>query len=66
MCADGGQYAAVFNADGEKGKVEITLSDLEIEGASSAEELWSGEKTLISDSFEVSLNSHGAKVYKIV
>ena len=66
MCADGGQYAAVFNADGEKGKVEITLSDLEIEGASSAEELWSGEKTLIRDSFEVSLNSHGAKVYKIV
>ena len=65
MCADGGQYAAVFNAGYDDGSVKVSLTDLEIENASSMIELWSGEEYEISDSFEASLNSHGARVYKI-
>ena len=66
VCADGGQYAAVFNAGESSGKVKISLSDLEIDNASGATELWSGEKKDIGESFEVSLDSHGAKAFKIL
>ena len=65
VCSEGGQYAAVFNAGSNDGTVRIKLSDMEIYDASSVVELWSGEKQDIQDEFEVNLNSHGAKAYKI-
>lgn len=65
VCPEGGQYAAVFNTGRNDGTVRIKLSDMEIYDASSVVELWSGEKQDIQDEFEVNLNSHGAKAYKI-
>lgn len=65
VCSEGGQYAAVFNAGSNDGSVKIKLSDMEIYNDASAIELWSGEKQDIHDEFEVKLNSHGAKAYKI-
>lgn len=66
MCAGGGQYAAIFNAGESRGTVTIALADLEIEHAASATELWSGEKFAISEGFEVTVNAHGGKAFKIV
>ncbi len=37
VCADGGQYAAVFNAGGDSGTVSVPLIDLEAENAAQAE-----------------------------
>lgn len=65
VCSEGGQYAAVFNAGSNDGTVKIKLSDMEIYNDASAIELWSGVQQDIHDEFEVKLNSHGAKVYKI-
>lgn len=65
VCSEGGQYAAVFNAGSNDGTVKIKLSDMEIYNDASAIELWSGEKQDIHDEFDVKLNSHGAKAYKI-
>lgn len=65
MCADGGQYAAIFNAGETNGKIMIDLTDLEIENANTAIELWSGEKVDIGESFEVAVSAHGAKGYLI-
>lgn len=47
------------------GTIEIQLRDLEIEHASTAMELWSGEESTIDSSLTVSLNAHGAKAYQI-
>ena len=47
------------------GTIEIQLRDLEIEHASTAMELWSGEESKIDSSLTVSLNAHGAKAYQI-
>lgn len=65
VCAEGGQYAAVFNVGDHNGTIEIQLRDLEIEHASTAMELWSGEESTIDSSLTVSLNAHGAKAYQI-
>lgn len=63
--ADGGHYAALFNAGEETGTVTLSLSDLELYGAYEATELWSGETSTVAGSFEVSLASHGAKAWKL-
>ena len=65
VCSEGGQYAAVFNTGSNDGTVKIKLSDMEIYNDASAIELWSGVQQDIHDEFEVKLNSHGAKAYKI-
>lgn len=63
--ADGGQYLAVFNAGETDGTVNIDLPSLELDGTFAAEELWSGEKTAVSDNFDVVLPAHGAKAFLI-
>ena len=63
--ADGGHYAALFNAGEEAGSITLSLSDLELYGSYEAVELWSGEKSTAEGSFEVSLASHGAKAWKL-
>lgn len=65
LCAGGGQYAAVFNTGGSGGTVSVPLSDLEIDSAASATELWSGAEAKAGDALAVSLRPHGAKAYKI-
>ena len=65
LCAGGGQYAAVFNTGGSGGTVSVPLSDLEIDSAASATELWSGAEAKAGDALTVSLRPHGAKAYKI-
>ncbi len=65
-CSDGGQFIAVFNTGDCNSEIEISLSDCEIENASSCIELWSGEAADISaGTVKLSLNSHGAKAYYI-
>ena len=59
---EGGSYAAVFNAGDKDSEVEIALADLEITPVSCTE-LWSGEKTDVSESIRVKLGTHGAKAF---
>ncbi|MGN0633213.1 MAG: glycoside hydrolase family 27 protein [Oscillospiraceae bacterium] len=66
VCSEGGQYAAVFNTGDKDGSVKIRLFEMEIYDPVSAVELWSGERLDIHDEFEVKLNSHGAKAYKMI
>ncbi len=47
------------------GTVNIDLPSLELDGTFAAEELWSGEKTAVSDNFDVVLPAHGAKAFLI-
>lgn len=60
--AEGGTYAAVFNAGDRDSEAEISLADLEI-APKSCTELWSGEKVSVSDSIKVKLGTHGAKAF---
>lgn len=66
-CAEGGQYAAVFNAGESAGTVEIPLSDLEIFESKTALELWSGDTEKLTEklteTLTVKLSSHGAKAF---
>lgn len=66
QCADGGQYAAVFNAGETIGTVEISLSDLELEQPVTAEELWSGKTEQLAEKLIVQISPHGAKAYKLI
>lgn len=63
VCAEGGQYAAVFNAGEKAGALSLPLSDLELCGAFSAEELWSGEVQRAAETLSVSLPPHGAAAF---
>lgn len=63
VCAEGGHYLALFNAGEEAGELMLSLCDLELSGAFSAEELWSGETLQIADTLPVSLPPHGAKAF---
>ena len=60
--AEGGSYAAVFNAGDKDSEVEISLADLEI-APESCTELWSGEQVNVSQSIKVKLGTHGAKAF---
>ena len=61
--ANGGTYAAVFNAGDRDSEVEISLADLEIPTPESCTELWSGEQVSVSESVKVRLGKHGAKAF---
>ena len=61
--AEGGRYAAIFNAGEKDGKIEIPLSDIEIYDTVSGVELWSGEKYSDADKIVAKVPSHGAKAY---
>ena len=61
--AEGGSYAAVFNAGDKDSQVEISLADLEIEAPKGCTELWSGERVNASEGIRVKLGTHGAKAF---
>ncbi len=65
VCADGGCYAAIFNAGEINSKITFSLSDLELSGTHRCIELWSGEERSIDDCITAELPVHGAKVYRI-
>ncbi len=64
-CSEGGTYAAVFNVGDRSAHVEIPLKDLELYGSVTARELWSGRRAELDNSIPVSLESHGAKAFKL-
>lgn len=63
MCADGGQYFALFNLGEEDNEVELSLTDLEIYDEVNMTELWSGEGLGKGTSVKVKLPKHGAKAF---
>ena len=65
VSAKGGTYIAIFNTGDKNSEIEIPLSDLEIDGEISGVELWSGENISAKSSLKVTLESHGAKAYKV-
>ncbi len=64
-CSEGGTYAAVFNVGDRAAHVEIPLTDLELYGPVTARELWSGRRAELDNAIPVSLESHGAKAFKL-
>ncbi len=63
--SEGGTYAAVFNTGDKSCHVEIPLTDLELHGSVTARELWSGRKAGLDNAIPVSLESHGAKAFRL-
>ncbi|MBQ8575677.1 MAG: glycoside hydrolase family 27 protein [Clostridia bacterium] len=63
MCADGGQYFALFNLGEEDNEVELSLTDLEIYDEVNMTELWSDEDLGKGTSVKVKLPKHGAKAF---
>lgn len=63
MCADGGQYFALFNLGEEDNEVELGLQDLELYDEVNMTELWSGEDCGKGTSVKVKLPKHGAKAF---
>ncbi len=64
--SEGGTYAAVFNVGDAAAHVEIPLSDLELYDPVTARELWSGRKAGLDNAIPVSLESHGAKAFRLM
>ena len=64
-CANGGQYAAVFNIGENECTVDIPLSELEIYEPASITDLWNGTKKDRTQSIKASLPAHGAAAYLI-
>lgn len=65
MCAEGGQYVAIFNTGECDSSVELSISDVEAENCKYCTELWSGEEYTMCDSIKAEIPSHGAKAYLI-
>lgn len=63
VCASGGTYAAIFNLGEEESSLEISLSDLELDGSFTARELWTGTCAEVSETIPVVLPPHGCKVF---
>lgn len=62
-CSGGGRYAAVFNTGNDDSSIRITLNELEIESPVHAIELWSNQEYNITDTLDITLEHHGAKVF---
>ncbi|MGN1137660.1 MAG: alpha-galactosidase, partial [Oscillospiraceae bacterium] len=63
VSAEGGYYAAIFNAGDNDGETEVDLEAAEIYGDVCGKELWSGESVSGNGSIKVSLENHGAKAF---
>lgn len=63
VSAEGGTYAAIFNAGEKNSSIEIPLSDLEIYESVNGLEIWSNETVSSSVSLAVTVESHGAKAF---
>ena len=65
VCANGGQYAAIFNAGEKACGIAVPLTDLEIYRPSVTTELWSGKMTENADALVTSLAPHSAAAFLI-
>lgn len=63
VCAEGGQYIAIFNTGDRRSEIVLPLCDLEIYHPVTATELWSGETGCAVDQICISLECHGAKAF---
>ncbi len=63
VCADGGQYAALFNAGEESCTVKVPLCDMEIYDPAKAQDLWSGEVCEGITQLDIELAAHGAAAF---
>lgn len=61
----GGQYVVIFNADGEACDVEISLSELELEGNIDAKNIMTDEKTVFENAIKVKIEEHCGAGYLI-
>lgn len=66
VSAEGGMYAAIFNAGDTKGTTEIDLEAAEIYGEVKGKELWSGENVSAKGKLSVTLEPHGAKAFLLM
>lgn len=58
-------YLALFNLSEEEREVSADLDEMELDGAFTAEELWSGNISKVDGKVKVSIPSHGAHLYKL-
>ena len=63
VCADGGQYAAVFNVGEDKGSLNLDLADLEIYDPVTCTDLWNGDVAENCKSIKTELPPHGAAAF---
>ena len=63
VSAEGGLYAAVFNAGEKNSKLVLSLNDLEVYTKVKGKELWGGENVEAAQTLTVELKSHGAKAF---
>ncbi len=66
VSAEGGMYAAIFNAGDTVGTTEIDLEAAEIYGEVKGKELWSGENVTANGKLSVTLEPHGAKAFLLM
>ena len=58
-------YIAIFNTGEKDSDIKISLDEFELSGKYNMKELWSGETENSVDELKLSVNKHGAKVYKL-
>lgn len=63
--ANGGEYAAIFNAGNSDGEISVELCDIEIYSPVVATDLWSGKIQNLNDKIVVNIPSHGAVALKL-
>ena len=65
MKADGGQYIAVFNADGEACEVKIDMCELELCGIQNVTDVMTGEKLSVDGSITVDIKQHCGRAFLV-
>ncbi|MBR1384581.1 MAG: glycoside hydrolase family 27 protein [Ruminococcus sp.] len=65
VCADGGQYAALFNLGEKEVDYVLPLSELELYGCELITDLWTGKSAGVSDSVSVTLKPHASAAFLI-
>lgn len=65
-CRTGGFYVAVFNTSDAERIISVNLSECELYEGYCAMDLWSKETFDWSGSLDITVNTHGARVFKLV
>ena len=63
VCANGGQYAAVFNLGDTAAEAFVPLADLEIYSGVKCRDLWSGSEFEAEECIKAQLPAHGAAAF---
>ena len=65
--SDNKPLVAVFNVSDKKNEITINLNDFDLAGEYTLRDLWKKEDTeKVKDNFTCTVNSHGAKMYKLI